>query len=155
MSPRAACRLATLGFTAVYDYLPSKVDWMARGLPIEGELADQPRAIDVARHDVVTCRPDDTMGAVAEWVAASPYGFALVTSEDGVILGRLRKAALTRDAGVRAEDAMEAGPSTNRPDTAPDKLRVKLVDKDLSTAVLSDPDGRLLGLVRRDDLTTG
>ena len=32
MSPRAACRLAALGFEQVYDYMPSKVDWLARGL---------------------------------------------------------------------------------------------------------------------------
>ena len=33
MSPRAACRLDTLGFEHVYDYLTGKYDWLARGLP--------------------------------------------------------------------------------------------------------------------------
>ena len=36
MSPRAATRLEQLGFD-VYDYALSKVDWMAHGLPMEGE----------------------------------------------------------------------------------------------------------------------
>src|SRR2546430_16920519 len=35
MSPRAAARLEQLGFD-VYDYALGKVDWMARGLPMEG-----------------------------------------------------------------------------------------------------------------------
>lgn len=151
MSPRAACRLATLGFEHVYDYVPGKVDWIARALPLEGEMAAERRAIDVARQDVVTCALEDSVGAVRERVVQSPYAFAFVLS-NGVLLGRLRKAALEGDPWVRAEDAMEPGPSTTRPDTAPDKLLAKLQKAELTTAVLTDPDGRLLGIVRRRDL---
>jgi rhodanese-related sulfurtransferase len=39
MSPRAACRLELLGFTQVYDYVAGKADWLAHGLPTEGEQA--------------------------------------------------------------------------------------------------------------------
>lgn len=132
--------------------MPGKVDWMARGLPLEGEKAGEPRAIDLAARDVVTCGLDETMGAVRERVARSPHGYALAVSEDGVLLGRVRKAALEGDPRARAEDAMEPGPSTSRPDTPPDKLLEKLDRRDLRTAVLTDPDGRLLGVVRRADL---
>jgi len=152
MSPRAACRLATIGFSAVYDYVPSKVDWLARGLPMEGEEASAPRALDFARRDAVTCRLDTTMGEVRERVAGSPYGFAFVTTADGVLLGRLRKAVLDGDPAANAAQVMEPGPSTTRPDTPPDELVAKLQRADLKTAVLSDPEGRLLGLVRRADL---
>jgi hypothetical protein len=41
MSPRAACRLAALGFAEVYDYVAGKVDWLARNLPVEGTDARQ------------------------------------------------------------------------------------------------------------------
>ncbi len=152
MSPRAACRLATIGFTAVYDYMPSKVDWLARGLPMEGEQADAPRALRFARQDAVTCGSDETMGVVRERVVASPYGFAFVTTEEGVLLGRLRKVVLDGDPAAVAAQVMEPGPSTTRPDTPPDKLLAKLQHANLKTAVLSDPEGRLLGLVRREDL---
>jgi len=152
MSPRAACRLATLGFEQVYDYMPSKVDWMARGLPLEGENAGQPRAVDIARTDVVTCGLHEPLGAVHDRVTSSPYGFAFVLGPDGVLLGRLRKASLEQDPDTRAQDAMEPGPSTTRPDTPPDKLLAKLHGADLTTAVLTDPEGRLLGIVRRADL---
>ena len=39
MSPRAACRLETLGFASVDDYVGGKEDWLAHELPTEGELA--------------------------------------------------------------------------------------------------------------------
>jgi CBS domain-containing protein len=152
MSPRAACRLATLGFEQVYDYMPGKVDWIARALPLEGEKAGEPRAIDFAIREVVTCGLQETIGAVRERVAQSRHRFTFVVSEDGVLLGRLRKAALEGDPGARAEDVMEPGPSTSRPDTPPAELLAKLERRQLRTAVLSDPDGRLLGVVRRDDL---
>jgi hypothetical protein len=57
MSPRAACRLEALGFSEVYDYVPGKVDWLARGLPREGEKAGETRAFELVVDDVVTCAP--------------------------------------------------------------------------------------------------
>jgi CBS-domain-containing membrane protein len=152
VSPRAACRLATLGFEEVYDYAPSKVDWMARGLPMEGEKAGEPRAIDLARTDVVTCGLQDTIRAIHERVAKSPYRFAFVLGPGGVLLGRLGKANLEHDPDAQAQDVMEPGPSTTRPDTAPEKLLAKLQQNDLTIAILTDPEGRLLGIVRRADL---
>jgi CBS-domain-containing membrane protein len=152
MSPRAACRLATIGFEKVYDYMPGKVDWMARALPLEGEKAREPRAIDFARTDVVTCGLQDPIGEASARVAQSPYEFAFVLGPGGVLLGRLRKAALQGRQDGTAEDVMEPGPSTTRPDTPPDKLLAKLQAAELTSAVLSDPEGRLLGIVRRADL---
>jgi hypothetical protein len=149
MSPRAACRLATIGFKEIYDYMPGKVDWMARGLPLEGEKAGQPRAIDMAHTDAVTCGLKDAIGAVRQRVAQSPYGFAFVLDHDGVLLGRLRKAALEANPATKAEEVMEPGPSTTRPDLPPDELLARLERANLTTAVLTDPEGRLLGVVRR------
>src|SRR3954447_9779698 len=111
MSPRAACRLETLGFSEVYDYLPGKADWLARGLPREGEKAGERRAIDLVVDDVVTCLPDEPVGAVRERVAASRYGFALVVGPGRCVLGRLPRAALEGDHNLTAEALMEPGPS--------------------------------------------
>jgi CBS domain-containing protein len=154
MSPRAACRLDTLGFEHVYDYMPGKADWLARALPREGEKAAEPRAIDFARQDVVTCHLRDSVGEVRKRVASSPYAFAFVVTHGGVVLGRLRKGALEGDPDAPAEAVMEPGPSTVRPDLPPARLRERLERSNLSTAVITDPDGRLLGVVLRDDLPT-
>lgn len=152
MSPRAACRLATIGFTEVYDYVGGKVDWLARGLPREGEKAAEPRAVDSARDDVVTAQLSERIGDVRARVEASPYGFAFVVSNGGVLLGRLRRAALDGDPQATAEQAMEPGPSTVRADTPPAKLLERLRSRGLKTAVVTTPEGKLLGVVRREDL---
>jgi CBS-domain-containing membrane protein len=125
---------------------------MARGLALEGERVAEKRALDYADDQVVTCGPGDRVGPLAGPVAQSPYGFALVTAEDRILLGRLRQAALQGDPDARAEDVMEPGPSTNRPNTSPAELLEKLERADLRTAILTDPDGRLMGVVRRSEL---
>jgi hypothetical protein len=152
MSPRAACRLETLGFEHVFDYMPGKADWLARGLPREGDKAAAPRAVDFARSDVVTCAPGDPAGPLRVAIEASPYGFALVLDAAGVVLGRLRKSALDAAGGAAAEALMEPGPSTVRADAAPRALRERLERGGYETAVITDPDGHLLGVVRREDL---
>src|SRR5438309_2644267 len=115
MSPRAACRLETLDFGEVCDYVPGKADWLAHNLPVEGEHAGVATAGGVARDDVATCRPDDRIGDLSDRIERSSYGFALVTTPGGVVLGRLRRSALLNgDPAAHAEDVMEPGPSTVR-----------------------------------------
>jgi len=155
MSPRAAARLDSLGFDRVYDYAASKVDYLARGLPREGEKADEQRAADLMRSDAVRCRLGDRIDRVKAEVEASPYGFALVLDENEVLLGRLRRSALQGDGSASAEEAMEAGPSTIRADTSLEKLRDRLEGGGLNFAVVTTPDGVLLGVVCRADLPAG
>ena len=152
MSPRAACRLETLGFEHVYDYVAGKADWLARGLPREGEKADERRAVDLARDDVVACGLAEPIGDVRERVDASPYGFAFVIAPGGTLLGRLRREALEADPDTRAEAVMEGGPSTVRPDLPLDQLLSRLENADVQTAVVTTPEGVLLGIVRRRDV---
>ena len=139
-----------LDFEQVYDYVPGKVDWLARNLPTEGDKADTPRVGAIARDDVVTCRADDPVGPLCQQVKESAYGFALVTTEDGTLLGRLRGSVIDEaDPDTTAEAAMSPGPSTVRADTAVSDLRERLDAKDLKTAIVSDPEGRLIGVVTR------
>lgn len=152
MSPRAACRLETLGFRDVYDYLAGKQDWLARGLPTEGHVARTPTAHDVIRDDVVTCRLDDRLGDVRVRVQGSPHDFALVVSAIGVLLGRLRRSSLDADADTRAEDVMEAGPATVRLDSDLAALVKRMQKRDIHYAIVATPDGELAGVVRRSDV---
>ena len=151
MSPRAACRLETLGFEDVHDYAPGKADWLAHNLPVERDH-DLVTVGQLARNDVVTCGLADRVGDVARGIAQSPYGFALVTSSTGVLLGRLRSSALDVPPDTPAEQRMESGPSTVRPDTPADRLAQRLREKDLKTALVSTPEGQLIGVTRTDDL---
>jgi hypothetical protein len=132
--------------------VPGKVDWRAHNLPVEGEKADAPTAGRLARDDVVTCRLDDEVGEVRERIAASPYGFALATTPGGILLGRLRGSALDCDPLLRAEQVMEAGPSTVRPDTPAHKLASTLAEQQLRFAIVTTPEGHLIGVACRSDL---
>ena len=79
----------------------------------------------------------ERVGDVARRVANSPYGFGVVLSDTGVLLGRLRQSALGGDARARAAQVMESGPSTVRADTSPGELAERLRKTNLTTAVLS------------------
>lgn len=153
MSPRAACRLVTLGFTEVYDYVAGKVDWLARNQPIAGDGPGDTIGAHL-RHDAVTIGPDEPLDHVRDRVDASPHPFALVITTGGVLLGRLRPSVLrdTTDPDAAAATVMEPGPSTLRPHQPVAEVRAHLQDKGLTYAIVTDPDGQLLGTVHPDDL---
>jgi Mg/Co/Ni transporter MgtE len=155
LSPRAACRLATLGFTRVHDYTPGKVDWFAHGLPGEGVRADEPTAGSLARHDVATCPLDASAGDVRRAIADSPFGYALVLSPGGVVLGRVRKSALDPlSGGDPIDSVLEPRPQTIRPHLTEAKLAESFEAYGLRTLVVTRPDGTLIEVVRRDDNAT-
>ena len=152
MSPRAAALFDRLRFERVYDYASSKVDYLARGLPREGEKAGERRAVDALRNDVARCAPGDSVEEARRRIDASPFGFGLVVDENGVLLGRLRRSALEQSDGSTVEQLMEVGPSTVRADVRAEELRERLEKRELRCAIVTTPDGVLLGVVRRSDL---
>jgi hypothetical protein len=152
MSPRAACRLETLGFEQVYDYVAGKADWLAHGLPREGEMAGVPSAGDLCDLEPPTCALGDTLAVVRARLADSQYGFCLVLSEECVLLGRVRRSALGEgDADMTVEGAMESGPSTVRPSETAAELVRRLATRNLHTAILTTPAGVLFGILDRAD----
>ncbi len=151
MSPRAAWRLDSLGFTKVYDYVGGKSDWIAAGLPVEGELANVPRAIDVVKRDVPTCRPFDLIGDVSDQVEAARDDVCIVTNNDGIVLGRLRRRALTSDHGKAVHEVMEPGPTTTRADAWLEGLVPRLHNADVLSMIITTPEGKLLGVVYREE----
>jgi Mg/Co/Ni transporter MgtE len=144
-----------MGFARVHDYALGKVDWLAHGLLAEGTHAERPTAGSLARRDAVTCLIDDQASGVLERVAASPYGFALVLSPAGVLLGRVRRSILeTAGDADGIEPIIDPGPSTIRPHLTCDELRHRLGDSGVRTLLVTTPGGALLGVVRRDDIPT-
>jgi CBS domain-containing protein len=108
------------------------------------------RARHALRGEVVTASIDELVGEVRARVADSPYGFALVVAADGTLVGRLGAAALAGDPAARAEQVMEAGPSTVRPDRPLAELVEVMQDKNLTVMLVTTPEGRLLGVLPRD-----
>jgi CBS domain-containing protein len=106
----------------------------------------------VARDDAVTCPLERSVGEVRDQIARSAYPFALVTAPHGVLLGRLPRSALDCDPSLTAEDVMEPGPKTFRPDTHAVTVAGRLAKRELRWAIVTDPEGRLIGVASREDL---
>src|SRR6266496_5410107 len=115
MSPRAAWRLESIGFTEVYDYVAGKADWGSAGLPLEGTRGTETRVGAHLRREVPTCRLDERVSDVRARVRAAGWDTCFVVNDEQVVLGRLGRTALAGDDEVSVEQAMSAGPSTVRP----------------------------------------
>jgi CBS domain-containing protein len=98
------------------------------------------------------CRPDELVPAVAERVG-DDWQICVVTNSDGVVLGLLGRAALRAGEEGRTEDAMTLGPSTIRPSARRDAVAQRMHDQQLTRIVVTYPDGVLVGVLRREDLT--
>ena len=132
--------------------MAGKVDWLAHNLPVEGDKTDAPIAGRAMRDDAALCRPTDRVADVRASIERSPYPFALVTSEDGTLLGRAPLSALDADSDRPVWDVAAPGPKTFRPHVSAEKVVGVLADKDLRWAIITTPEGRLLGVASREDL---
>jgi hypothetical protein len=93
-------------------------------------------------------------GDVLARIAASPYAFALVISSGGVLLGRARRSALEgADGAARIEPSIEPGPATVRPHLTIEELQRRFEGSTLRTLIVTTPEGVLLGVVGREDVT--
>ncbi len=161
MSPRAACRLESLGLKQVYAYTTGLADWTANGLPTEGTKAgvlregvvcrDALRARDAVNTDTVACRLQDTIGHVKERMKSAGQHQCVVTSDEGVVLGRLRGRALDRDPDASVEAVMEAGPSTIRPDVSLAEFTEHMRAKNVGSVLVTTSTGQLIGILYRTD----
>jgi CBS-domain-containing membrane protein len=155
MSARAAWRLEeTLGFDQVYRYAPGKVDWLAAGLPREGEMARMPRIGDVADRDVLTCGPDQRAGELHRRLQDADHDACVVVNKRRIVLGRVLAKDLETDPNATAEDLMDPGPATFRPDTLLAELvnYLRQLPKGKAKQILvTTSDGELIGVLQRAD----
>ncbi len=150
MSPRAASRLDSLGFTQVFDYVTGMADWTANGLPTQGALAAVLRAGDAVRRDVPTCRLTDRLGDVRERVQSAGQKVCIVTTEQGVVLGRLRGDAFNANPDASVESVMEAGPTTIRPDVLLAEITEHMRRRRVGSILVTTSVGRLIGVLYRN-----
>jgi CBS domain-containing protein len=139
----------------VYDYRTGKQDWLGAGLPTEGTNTQRPRLVDVVRRDVPTCSLGERLGDVRHRVAAAGWDTCVVVSQQRVVLGLLRASELAADPGLPVERAMRPGPSTYRPNVSVEQMRGIMTERNLVSSPVTTADGKLLGLVRRQDVGLG
>ena len=75
----------------------------------------------------------------------------MVVNDERVVLGMLREAELDSDDGEPIERVMRPGPSTFRPHVPIGEMARFMVAHDLPTSPITSSDGRLIGVLRRED----
>src|SRR5712692_2646543 len=151
MSPRAAWRLESLSFTRVYDYVAGKADWGSAGLPLEGTSSSATRVAAYVRSDVPTCRLEDDLEAMRKRVREADWDTCFVVADNDVVLGRLGRAAINSDESATIEQAMTPGPSTIRPSARLEDVVARMRSQNLSSLPVTTSEGRLVGLLLRED----
>jgi CBS domain-containing protein len=151
MSPRAAWRLESIGFTRVYDYVAGKADWGSFGLPLEGRNDSRTRAASVVRANAPTCGLDEQVADVAARLPAG-WDVCVVTNDERVVLGLLGRSALGAGGDVRVEEAMTPGPSTVRPSARLDAIADRMREENLTRLLVTRSDGVLVGVLWRKDV---
>jgi predicted transcriptional regulator len=136
----------------VYDYRAGIQDWMGAGLPTEGTNTQIPRLVDVVRRDVPTCSLGERLGDVRDRVMAAGWDACVVVSTDRVVLGLLRAEELQADPEMPVDRVMRPGPSTYRPFVSAAEMGRIMSDRDMASSPVTTSDGRLVGLVRRQDV---
>ena len=136
----------------MYHFRTGKQDWMGAGLPTEGTNTQRPRLVDVVRRDVPTCALGERLGEVRERVIAAGWDACVVVSQERVVLGLLRAKELQADPDLPVERAMRPGPSTYRPVVSVPDMRRIMTDRNLESSPVTTSDGKLVGLVRRQDV---
>lgn len=153
MSPRAAWQLEAFGFNDVYDFAGGKAEWIAHGLPTEGEGPHYPLVGEAARRDVVLeCRLGSRLGASRAAIEESGQSYCVVLNDHDILMGRLRRKHLTNGDEVTVEDVMETGPTTVRPTESAAALLERMDAKNVPAVLVTTANGRFVGIARRFDL---
>ena len=130
--------------------MAGKLDWLAAGLPYEGEFEGWPTAGSVARTDVPTCGLDERVGEVRDRTRGAGWDACVVVNAERVVLGLLRPKELDGPADRTAEQL--AGPATFRPHVPAQEMAEFMVEHDLPRARVTTSEGRLVGLLLREDV---
>jgi CBS domain-containing protein len=147
MSPRAAWRLEALGYGPVFHYVGGKADWLAAGLPTEGQGPKPQRVGEVMDRAVVTCRPDDRVSEVAARLARTDQELCVVVNDRSVVQGRLPRERVERADDHLVEEVMDPGPATIRADALLGETLERMTSRHVRHLIVSSPEGILLGVV--------
>ncbi len=153
MSPRAAWQLEAMGFSDVYDFVAGKAEWIAHGLPTEGNGPHYPLVGEAARRDLVhECRLGSTVGESRAAVDERGQNYCVVLNDEDILMGRLRKRHLASGDEATVENVMEPGPTTVRATESAAALLKRMQARDVPAVLVTTSKGRFVGIARRSAL---
>lgn len=97
--------------------------------------------------DVIEVTLDEPIEMVRRRLDTTNSDLAIVTTNEGIVLGRVRRSQLgTHQDGTAVEEVMEAGPTTVRADEEVQALSERMRHKHVNDIAVTRPDGTLLGI---------
>jgi rhodanese-related sulfurtransferase len=150
LSARAAALLEAYGFDDVADYRGSKTEWFGLGHPLAGDVGPELRAEGVLR-EAATVPTGATVGDLPDVEDGDDP--VCVVDGDGVVLGTVRAPAVGLPADTSLLEVLHPAPPSVRPSIPLDELATSMDEDGQVRVLVTTLDGRLLGLVRREDLT--
>jgi hypothetical protein len=151
MSPRAAWRLETLGFERVHHFVGGKLEWLAAGLPTEGNGPHHAVAGEAVVPATFVCGLGTPSGAIRSELRPGPDSMCAVTNEERIVLGRVRWRDLPEADDVPVERFMQPGPATVRTIEELRPLVERMRKAGVRTILVTSAKGQLLGMLHRDD----
>jgi len=100
---------------------------------------------------VPTCSLQDRLGEVRDRVRKNGWEVCVVVNEERIVLGLLRSRELDGDGVQTIERSMRPGPSTFRPNVPIQEMAEYMVEHDLPSSPITTSEGRLVGVLLRDD----
>jgi CBS domain-containing protein len=91
-------------------------------------------------------------GDVCQRVEKAGWDTCFVVDKTGVVIGRLGRGALRGDRDLAVDEAMTPGPSTVRPSARLEAMVKRMREQKLSNLPVTTSDGRLVGLLVREDV---
>jgi rhodanese-related sulfurtransferase len=152
LSARAAWRLEILGFTQVFRYTAGKADWLASGLPREGNQASTPHAGNLTCPEISTCSLTERADEVAKRLQSEVWDVGVVTNDQHVVLGLVKREALASHPQATIEEVMQSGPATIRPSWTIEETVEYMQKPDTEIILVTTSDGELMGLLNRSEV---
>ena len=110
-----------------------------------------PTAGDGLRSVDIVCHLGERLGDSVDRVRAADTDVCIVINDHHVVLRRVRGRALAGDPNATIEDVMQSGPSTILPDTPLETVVKSLREGNVTSTLVTDPEGRLIGTIYLDD----
>jgi Mg/Co/Ni transporter MgtE len=100
---------------------------------------------------VPTCSVDERIDAVRARAQEAGWDVSVVINQERIVFGLLRADELATGTEEPIERVMRPGPSTFRPDVPIDEMAAYMVEHDLESSPITSSDGRLIGVLLRED----
>lgn len=116
---------------------------------MEGELTHQETAARLAQKNIPRCAPEDKVADVRARVTPAQPRLCAVIDRAGTVEGLVAQELWQADGALAVEQIMDPAPLTVRPHTLVKVAGERMRKQQRDTALVTTPDGHLLGVLRQ------